>query len=471
MSTYRPSDVPPTADPARPAHRRGSLALRISILTVAVAVITAIVAGALSLGLVRSVNERNARRTLSKLADAAAVSTDRSATSRAAQIRAKRTLQAVRVQIATVDADGAVRGDPLAKAALNDAQRRRLLVTGRLSRRDTVDGRRVFVEARGTRLGGIVLVQRRTDALAQTDQALRRVLLGLLAGVVVAVLAGLVVALRLARPLRRTAQAARAMADGRRDVQVPLQGPIEVAEVSAALNTLAQALTLSEDRQREFLLSVSHDLRTPLTAITGYAEALADDTVPQSEIASVGAVVLAESQRLNRLVGDLLDLARLDARDFRLDLAPADLVATAQAASQVWSRRSAAVGVRFALEVPAEPAVALTDAARIRQVIDGLLENSLRVTPAGAPIVLAARREPGQVVLEVRDGGPGLTDDDLPVAFVQSVLYERYRGVRTVGTGLGLAIVHRLVTRLGGTVEAGHAPEGGARFTVRLPAA
>jgi two-component system OmpR family sensor kinase len=74
------------------------------------------------------------------------------------------------------------------------------------------------------------------------------------------------------------------------------------------------------------------------------------------------------------------------------------------------------------------------------------------------------------VVLEVRDGGPGLNDDDLPVAFEQSVLYERYRGVRKVGTGLGLAIVDRLVRRLGGTVEAGHAVEGGARFTVRLPA-
>ena len=104
-------------------------------------------------------------------------------------------------------------------------------------------------------------------------------------------------------------------------------------------------------------------------------------------------------------------------------------------------------------------------------MLDGLLENALRVTPTGAPIVLAARAEPGQVVAEVRDGGPGLTDADLAVAFEQGVLYQRYRGVRQVGTGLGLAIVHGLVGRLGGSVEAGHAAEGGARFTVRLPAA
>ena len=114
--------------------------------------------------------------------------------------------------------------------------------------------------------------------------------------------------------------------------------------------------------------------------------------------------------------------------------------------------------------------VVVGDAQRLRQALDGLLENALRVTPQGAPIVVATRSEPGGVaVLEVRDGGPGLTDDDLPVAFERSVLYERYRGVRQVGTGLGLAIVHRIVDRLGGTVEAGHASEGGARFTIRMP--
>jgi two-component system, OmpR family, sensor kinase len=121
------------------------------------------------------------------------------------------------------------------------------------------------------------------------------------------------------------------------------------------------------------------------------------------------------------------------------------------------------------------PLVAATDPARLRQVLDGLLENALRVTPSGAPIVLATRLEqatdgPIHVVTEVRDGGPGLSDEDLAVAFDRSVLYERYRGVRQVGTGLGLAIAHGLVQRIGGQIEAGHSSEGGARFTVRLPA-
>jgi two-component system sensor histidine kinase BaeS len=120
-------------------------------------------------------------------------------------------------------------------------------------------------------------------------------------------------------------------------------------------------------------------------------------------------------------------------------------------------------------ELPAGPVVVRTDPGRIRQVVDGLCENALRVVPPDAPLVLAVRAGPEGGVVEVRDGGPGFTDDDLAVAFERGALYQRYRGVRKVGSGLGLALAARLVRRLGGRIEAGHAPEGGARFTVGLP--
>ena len=115
--------------------------------------------------------------------------------------------------------------------------------------------------------------------------------------------------------------------------------------------------------------------------------------------------------------------------------------------------------------------LAWTDAARLRQVLDGLLENALRVTPGRAADRAGRARRAGRPRVSSRSATavPGLTDEDLAVAFERSVLYERYRGVRQVGTGLGLAIVHGLVTRLSATVEAGHAPEGGARFTIALP--
>ena len=460
-----------------PLGRRGSLASRIALLAAAVAVITAVVAGLLSVGLAQSVSESQARRTLARIADAASASADFGATA-ASQTRARRTLQAVQVEFAIVGTAGAVTSnDRLARDAVSAADIAVIRAHGRRSERRTVDGRTVFVEVRSTRNGGLVVVQRRTDALAVVNQAIRRVVLALAIGVAIAVLLGLLVAYRIARPLRRTAAAAHAMAWGARDIAIDPQGPAEVAEVGIAVNTLAAALSHSETRQREFLLSVSHDLRTPLTAISGYAESFADGVVPPERTAEFGAVMLAEAHRLNRLVSDLLDLARLDAQEFRIDLAPADVVLLVRDAGTVWSARCAGEGVRFRLEVPAEALMVITDAGRLRQVLDGLLENALRVTPSDQPIVLAVRAEPasvadptgGVVVIEVRDGGPGLTDDDLPVAFERSVLHERYRAVRQVGTGLGLAIVRGLVGRLGASVEAGHAFEGGARFTVRLP--
>jgi two-component system sensor histidine kinase BaeS len=278
----------------------------------------------------------------------------------------------------------------------------------------------------------------------------------------------------LARPLQHAASAARALAGGRRDVAVKPEGPAEVAAVADALNGLTAALARSEGRQREFLLSVSHELRTPLTAVTGHAEALADGVITGADAQAAGAVMLSEAHRLNRLVSDLLDLARLGAADFRIDPAPTDLRALMLGAEQVWRPRCEAEGIELRLELPPWPLIITTDGGRVRQILDGLAENALRVVPSGAPIVFALSPAapasiPGGVTLQVRDGGPGLTDEDFAVAFERSVLYDRYRGIRQVGTGLGLALVAGLAAALGGSAAAGRAPEGGAAFTIHLP--
>ncbi len=326
----------------------------------------------------------------------------------------------------------------------------------------------VLVEARATGDGAVALVR---PADTPAEQVVRRNLLfAYLAGMVVAVLVGVVLARVLARPLRRTADAARRLRAGQRDVRVPVEGPTEVAEVAGAVNELADALARSEGRQREFLLSVSHELRTPLTAVRGFGESIADGVVTGAAAVAAGRTVVDEAMRLERLVDDLLELARTTADDFRLDLADVDLTGLLAAAAVVWDQRCRAAGVRFSTTAPPGPVVVRTDPRRLRQVLDGLAENALRVTPAGAPLHLALVDGPGGVRLEVRDGGPGIDPADAPDVFRRGALHERYRGARPVGSaGVGLALVHGLVGRMGGTVTAGRAPEGGACFTVTLP--
>jgi two-component system sensor histidine kinase BaeS len=448
--------------------RRTSLAARISLLSVGIAVITAVLAGALGSGLIRKNSADTARRNLARLADVAQSAVVHGA---GAGARLPRALAGLSVRSGVIRRTGRmVTRALIVRAAVTPDDVAAVLAGHDVSAARSVAGSTVFLEARPVDGGGIVLVQRRTDAVAQTERAVRRIVIAVLIAGGLATALGLFVAWRLARPLRRTAAAAHALAAGDRHVTLPVEGPAEVAEVSAAINSLAGALRHSEGRQRDFLLSVSHDLRTPLTAISGYAESLAEGVVPAEETAQVGGVMLDEARRLDRLVGDLLDLARLGAQDFRIDIAQVDLVALVHSTARVWADRCAAVGVHFAVDAPGHSLWADTDANRLRQALDGLFDNALRVTPVGAPIVLAVRAGPGYAVVEVRDGGPGSADADLAVAFEQGVLHERYRGVRQVGTGLGLAIVHGLVLRLGGGVEAGHAAEGGARFTIRLPA-
>jgi two-component system OmpR family sensor kinase len=428
-----------------------NLATRIALLCLGVAFVAVLVAGVVSIRLVLSTSQQVSREILRSQADVVS--------GQISNNRIEQVLEGQGIAIVRISAAGEVTGsDRAAVRAARDVGVSQVLggppvsgVSGRLN-----------VEARASGPGGFALVQE-TETSNTYRKLIRNILFALGVGLLVACLAGLALGSFLASPLRRVASVAHSMSTGRRDLRVPVVGTVELAEVATSVNSLADALQRSESRQRDFLLSVSHELRTPLTAVTGFAESLADGVVSGAQVAPVGTVILDEARRLDRLVTDLLDLARLGADDFRLDLAAVALEPVVRSAAEVWHARCHARGVAFTLDVTASPTV-WADARRLRQVIDGLMENALRVTPAGRPVVLALSS-----VLEVRDGGPGLAAEDYAVAFDRGVLHARYQETRPVGTGMGLALVHGLVTRMGGTIKAGPAREGGAAFTVTLP--
>jgi two-component system OmpR family sensor kinase len=349
--------------------------------------------------------------------------------------------------------------------------------------------------------GGLVGFVRVADITDSGRLVAVRILLAVVVGLVVAVLAGLFLSRRLARPLERAAGVARRLAGGERGVPLEAQGIPEIDDMSRSLRALDEALSTSETRQREFLLSVSHEIRTPLTAIRGYAEALAEGFIPASDGAAVGEVLVAETKRVDRFVSDLLELARLEADDFTVRLQPIEVDDLLSEAALAWQGQCAYLGVALRVEASggaagstdgadaregagagAEPGARadagagpgihtiMTDGVRLRQIVDGLLENALRATPTGGEVVLAARRVGGhQIRVEVRDSGPGLSVADAAVAFERGVLRTKYRDIRPVNTGLGLSIAARLVARMGGTIMVQAVAEGGACFAVVLP--
>lgn len=483
----RPGADPPAAPPrpgsaARPPaeqpevysdgvpERRSSLAVRITVLVVAVAIAVAAVAGVVGAAMIRNTAVDVTRNYLANQADVVQDQLTgedpgyRTGLSRLAEVFARQGISVV-----NVGRTGRLTGaDAEAVKIATDAGVGRMTAGQSMSRTVSINGRAHLIEARAALGRGFALVASADIGAATARSLQRRVVLALLIGLVAAVIGGLVVARLVTRPLRRTAETARAMGAGSRQTRAPVAGPSEVADVATAVNELADALQYSESRQRQFLTSVSHELRTPLAAISGQAEALSDGIVPGAEVSQVGRTIRAESARLERLVSDLLDLARLGADSFRLEVGPCDLSALLREMAAVWQVRCDQRGVRLVLVAPPTPVVAETDARRVRQVLDGLAENALRLLGAGQLLVLALSVA-DRAVLEVRDSGPGLSPEDYPVAFEQGVLHERYRGRRPGGAGLGLALAASLVTRLGGSITAGKAAEGGVCMRIELP--
>ena len=275
---------------------------------------------------------------------------------------------------------------------------------------------------------------------------------------------------RFARPLTAAEEATRRIAAGDLRVRVDPGGPdaeAELARLAQSINTMATDLERARGLERRFLLSVSHELRTPLTSVRGFAEAIADGAAPDTRKAA--EVIGAEARRLERLVGDLLDLAKLDARSFSLDLQAMDAGAAVAVAAEGFRPAAEAAGVK--LVVPdADGSGALTataDPERLAQVVANLVENALKF--AASEIAVTVARDGNGVVLAVCDDGPGIPEADLPHVFDR--LFQSSRApARQVGSGLGLAIVAELAGAMGAEVRATSAP-GATRMEVRLPAA
>lgn len=381
--------------------------------------------------------------------------------------------QALSVRIVLLSPDGRVLYDSQPQApALLLPTRRPLLQNSTLirdasgkawlfSQRPLLDGRRLVVAA----------LRPRVPVLAIFGDELFPPLLG---GGLLALLLALGLAFWISRwvadPLQQVIAAARAFPSAPAR-PVPQRGPREVRELTRVFNAMMQRVQAAQQSQRAFVANVSHELKTPLTSIQGFAQAILDGTADSTQALRQSAeVIYAEAARLHRLVLDLLDLARLDAGVLELKMCLVDVSALLNHVTERFMPMASAAGVQIIVHASSRLPTLLGDGDRLAQVFINLVDNALKFTPSGGMITLRAVHERGEIHISVSDTGKGIPAEALGRVFERFYRADSARsGGKGQGFGLGLAIAKEIIEAHGGRISVRSAEGRGTAFIVHLP--
>ena len=313
--------------------------------------------------------------------------------------------------------------------------------------------------------GALVVTKPKDQLATRVVPLLERITLALLGGLVVALILGAFIGRRLTKPVLELSTAADEVARGNYDVAVPtVPGQNEVTHLADRFREMARRLSEAEQLERNFLMSVSHELRTPLTAIRGHVAALSEGLVEDEEARAMSLeIVSEEADRLSRLVGDVLDLAKLDARRFTVLQEEVDMEHLVERAYTTFNDEARRRGIDYRSELHARP-VLITDGDRVLQIITNLLSNAFRWTPDGGRIELGLEQENGNIAVSVADSGPGITPEE------RERIFRPFWSRDGHGTGLGLAIANELAQALGGRIDLESELGAGSTFELVLPA-
>jgi signal transduction histidine kinase len=319
---------------------------------------------------------------------------------------------------------------------------------------------------RGTEtLGWLIVAKPTTELREQWLTLLGRLALALAVGISLGGVVFWWLSRRLTDPVLALTRATQDVAAGRYDVEIPpARGTDEISQLSDRFRRMVSELAETEQLKRSFLMSVSHELRTPLTAIRGHVEAIREGIVHEPEqVRSSLDVVAAETDRLERLVGDVLDLAKLQSHRFTVRHEEVDLGRLLDQAYGAFAEEARRRVIDYRLDAEGEPPVIVSDGDRVLQIISNLLSNAFRWTPDGGRVELGLAAANGFVRVDVVDTGPGVPKDERDRIFDPFISHD------VNGTGLGLPIAKELAFALGGRIEVASDPGSGSRFRLVLP--
>jgi signal transduction histidine kinase len=320
------------------------------------------------------------------------------------------------------------------------------------------------LEPKGPPFGDLIVAKPKTELTQRLIPLLQRLAIASLGGIIVAGLLGLYLSRRITRPVLALSRATDEIARGSYDVDLPpVRGGDEIGHLADSFRQMAARLSDAERQERNFLMSVSHELRTPLTAIRGHVDALREGVAEDPEAREASLEVIArEGARLERLVGDVLDLAKLEAHRFTVHTEEVDMKRLCDQAYNSFGEEARRRSIDYAKRFEAQPTI-VSDGDRVLQIISNLLSNAFRWTPDGGRVQLELSAANGRVSVAVDDSGPGVAVDE------QERIFRPFWSRDDSGTGLGLAIAHELAAALGGSIALDSRPGEGSRFELVLP--
>jgi two-component system sensor histidine kinase BaeS len=313
--------------------------------------------------------------------------------------------------------------------------------------------------------GAVIVAKPKTVLRDQWSPLTSRLALAFLVGAVLAGVLSWWLSRRITGPVLALSRAADQIAGGDYAVVVPpARGADEISDLSERFAEMASKLAATEERERQFLMSVSHELRTPLTAIKGHVDALRDGLVDDPDLVAASLdVVASEAVRLERLVGDVLDLAKLRAHRFTVQSEEVDMARLVEQAYGTFGDEARRRQIDYRLLEEGKAPTIITDGDRVLQVITNLLNNAFRWTPDGGTVEVEVVAANGTVRVDVSDSGPGIAADD------QERIFRPFVSTDMQGTGLGLPIARELAGALGGRIEVESQVGRGSRFRLVLP--
>lgn len=300
---------------------------------------------------------------------------------------------------------------------------------------------------------GYVLVSSSAEALGEfVLDNLRTYALSGVAVLIVAFIVLYIITYRLVRPLRQMAAITRRFSQGDFSGRVKVRGSDEVAELANALNGMAVSLSSLEDMRRSFVANVSHELKTPMTTISGFIDGILDGTVPPDRRTDYLRIVSEETKRLSRLVGVMLNLSRIDSGQLRISPVSFDLTATICEVLLSFEQRIEKKGLSIEGLDQCEPQTVVADYDLLQQVVYNLLDNAVKFTQEGGTISLSLSHDTDRTVVSIRNTGDGIPSTEMPHIFERFYKSDRSRGLDKSGTGLGLYIVKTIIDLHGGEI-------------------